>query len=154
VVRLSDLPDWDRQHIENADLPTFADRPWTPPPAAADRRVAIVTTAGLHRRGDRPFAPGAGDYRVIPGDLPAGDLVMSHVSTNFDRLGFQDDLNVVFPIDRLRSLAAAGAIGSVADFHYAFMGGGTHPDWMRDAATDVAGLLREDAVNAVLLVPV
>ena len=47
---------------------------------------------------------------------------MSHISTNFDRTGFQQDINVVFPVDRLRELAARGTIGSVADFHYSFMG--------------------------------
>ena len=29
-------------------------------------RLAIVTTAGLHRRDDRPFGPGEQGYRVIP----------------------------------------------------------------------------------------
>ena len=154
MVRLSDLTTWDRQHILNADVPTFDERPWTPGPALAQSRVAIVTTAGLHRRGGRPFTPGAGDYRVIPGDCMADDLVMSHVSSNFDRTGFQDDLNVVFPIDRLKELADEGVIGSVGAYHYSFMGGWTHPAWMRRGAEEIAGFLREDAVNAVLLVPV
>jgi len=56
--------------------------------------VAIVSTAGLHRRGDSVFAPGASDYRIIPGDPAPTDLVMSHVSVNFDRSGFQQDVNV------------------------------------------------------------
>lgn len=154
MVRLSDLTTWDRQHILNADVPAFEERPWTPGPNLAKSRVAIITTAGLHRRGDRPFEPKMGDYRVIPGDCTSGDLVMSHVSSNFDRTGFQEDLNVVFPIDRLRELAAAGSIGSVGDFHYSFMGGWTHPAWMRSGAGEIAGFLREDGVNAVLLVPV
>jgi len=46
-----------------------------------------------------------GDYRVIPGDIAARDLVMTHISTNFDRTGFQQDWNVVFPLDRLKELA-------------------------------------------------
>ena len=79
---------------------------------------------------------------------------MSHVSVNFDRTGFQDDLNVVFPIDRLRELAAADEVGSLANYHYSFMGGGTHPTWMRESAEIVAGLLQDDDVNTVLLVPV
>src|SRR5881296_3143818 len=33
-------------------------------------RLAIVTTAGLHVRGDRPFTPGDQTYRVIPCDTP------------------------------------------------------------------------------------
>jgi D-proline reductase (dithiol) PrdB len=60
----------------------------------------MISTAGLHLRGDRPFSLGSDDYRVIPGEVKANDLVMSHVSTNFDRTGFQQDLNVIFPITR------------------------------------------------------
>lgn len=45
---------------------------------------------------------------------------MSHVSTNFDRTGFQQDWNIVFPLDRLQELAAKGIIGSVAAYHYSF----------------------------------
>ncbi len=154
MARLGDLTDWDRQHILNADVPSFEGRPWAAAAAPAERRVAIVTTAGLHRRGDRPFSPGAGDYRIVPGASTGGDLVMSHVSVNFDRTAFQEDLNAVFPIDRLRELARDGLIGSIADYHYSFMGGGTHPAWMRENAAAVAGLLRQDRVNAALLVPV
>ena len=33
------------------------------------------------------------------------ELTMSHVSTNFDRSGFYQDVNTSFPIDRLRELA-------------------------------------------------
>ena len=154
MVRLGTLSEWDRRHILNADVPSFEDRPWAVAPPPAERRVAIVTTAGLHRRGDRPFSPGAGDYRIVPGASAGDDLVMSHVSVNFDRTGFQEDVNVVFPLDRLRELARDRLIGSIADYHYSFMGGGTHPAWMRESAATVAELLRADRVNAVLLVPV
>ena len=95
----------------------------------------------------------AGDYRVIPSDIAANDLVMSHVSTNFDRTGFQQDWNVVFPLDRLHELAQDGVIGSVAAFHYSFMGA-TEPGHMEAAAHALARLLTQDHVNAVCLVPV
>jgi D-proline reductase (dithiol) PrdB len=78
---------------------------------------------------------------------------MSHVSTNFDRTGFQQDLNVLFPLDRLRGMAARGEIGSVADYHYSFMGA-TEPEKMEPAAHTLASLLKNDGVNVVLLVPV
>jgi D-proline reductase (dithiol) PrdB len=129
-------------------------------PPLRHRRVALVSTAGLHRRDDRPFAVTsgderaiAGDYRVIGGDVAANDLVMSHVSTNFDRTGFQQDWNVVLPLDRLHELAAQGVIGSVAAFHYSFMGA-TDPKHMEPAAHDLARLLAQDHVDAVCLVPV
>jgi D-proline reductase (dithiol) PrdB len=122
-------------------------------PPLSRRRVAIVSTAGLHHRDDRPFTIMAGDYRIIPGDIKTNDLVMSHTSTNFDRTGFQQDWNVVFPLDRLRELADQGTIWSVADFHYSFMGA-TDPKLMEPTARDLAGLLKKDQVDAILLVPV
>jgi D-proline reductase (dithiol) PrdB len=94
-----------------------------------------------------------GDYRVIPGDIQAGDLVITHVSTNFDRTGFQRDWNIMFPIDRLRELAAEKVIGSVADYHYSFMGA-ADPALMAPAARNLAVLLKGDHVDAAFLVPV
>jgi D-proline reductase (dithiol) PrdB len=94
-----------------------------------------------------------GDYRVIRGDIAAKDLVMSHISTNFDRTGFQQDWNVVFPLDRLKELAEEGAIGSVAAYHYSFMGA-TDPAKMEAAARNLALLLKGDRVDGVILVPV
>ncbi len=157
MVRLSQLPEGSRTNLLNLECPVFDGRPWVEGPPIPERRVAIISTAGLHRRGDRLFSVGPGsvpgEYRVIPGDTEANDLVMSHVSTNYDRTGFQKDWNVVFPLDRLRELARDGAIGSVADFHYSFMGA-TAPAQMEAAARTLTGLLKKDNVDAALLVPV
>ena len=112
-----------------------------------------MTSAGLVRRGEDTFAPGDADYRVLPGDVRGADLLMSHVSVNYDRAGFVEDANVVFPVDRLRELAEAGVIGSVADHHYSFMGA-TDPTRMAAPAAEVAGHLKADRVDAVLLTPV
>jgi D-proline reductase (dithiol) PrdB len=135
------------------EMPHFDTTPWVVPKPVAQSRVAIISTAGLQRRGDRPFSMDSGDYRLVPGDVPAADLVMSHISTNFDRTGFQQDHNVVFPIDRLNELAAEGAVGSVASIHYSFMGA-THPGKLERTARQLAGMLKQDQVDAVLLVPV
>jgi D-proline reductase (dithiol) PrdB len=115
--------------------------------------VSLISTAGLHRREDRPFESMTGDYRIIPGDIQAKDLVMTHISTNFDRTGFQQDWNVIFPLDRLQELAVDGVIGSVAAYHYSFMGA-TNPADMESAAKRLSELLKGDRVDAVLLVPV
>jgi D-proline reductase (dithiol) PrdB len=157
-MRLADMSESERAHML-AKIPALPDLgldPWVDGPVLARRRVAIVTTAGLHVRGDRPF--GADDerngYRVIPSDVTPEQLVMSQLSVNFDRTGFQQDVNVVFPLDRLRELAADGTIGSVADFHYSFMGAGSPVTRMEAKAREVAGLLRREGVDAVLLTPV
>ena len=153
MVRLGSMPEWDREYLTSLPCPSFETDPWAEGPPLAERRIAIVSTAGLQRRDEPPFKVSTTDYRVIPGDVEADDLVMSHISVNFDRSGFQQDLNVVFPIDRLNELAAEGVIGSVADFHYAFMGA-TEPHEMEPQARRMAGLLKGDGVTGVLMVPV
>ena len=158
MVRLTDLTEIEREgHLKRvATLPQFPARPWVAGPPLARRRVAIVTTAGLHMRGDLPFdSSGAGyDYRVIPGDVSPADLLMSHLSVNFDRSGFQADRNVVFPLDRLQELVRDKIVGSVAAFHYSFMGAITRLALYEASARALAGLLRKDRVDAVLLTPV
>ncbi|MBV8168341.1 MAG: selenoprotein B glycine/betaine/sarcosine/D-proline reductase [Alphaproteobacteria bacterium] len=153
VLRLSELDPAEAKHLGAITCPTFTGRPFVPPKPLDRRRIAIVSTAGLQLRGERGFAHGDGDYRVIPGDARAADILMSHVSVNFDRTGFQQDINVVFPIDRMKELAAAGVIGGLADFHYSFMGA-MEPQAAEPAARALARLLHQDAVDTVLLVPV
>jgi D-proline reductase (dithiol) PrdB len=146
--------DAEKNYHETLECPTFHTEPWVDGPPLNKRRVAIISTAGVHTRDDKPFTLDSGDYyRIIPGDIQANELVMSHVSANFDRSGFQQDWNVVFPIDRLRELAQQGIIGSVADYHYSFMGA-HDPMSMEQTVHTVATLLKKDNVNAALFLPV
>ena len=115
---------------------------------------ALVTTAGLHYRDDPAFEFADATFRPIDGGEDAGNLVMSHSSVNFDKTGFAEDVNLVFPLQRFRELAAAGVIGSVADVHYSFMGAGLSPSPYEQSASQVAGLLKQDKVDAVFLTPV
>ena len=154
MVRLSDLPEVEARHLLAKPCPPFERTPWVSGPPLARRRLALITTAGLTRRGDRPFALATGDYRVITGDTDGRDLVMSHSSVNFDRSGFQQDVNVVFPIDRAREMVDEGRLGSLADFHYAFMGAALEARDYEPAARELAGLLKKDNVDSVLLCPV
>ena len=153
MARLNQMPEPMRTHVADLPCPQFDTTPWTAGTKLEEQRVAIVSTAGLHKRGDRPFQGIDGDYRIIPGGTMANELVMTHVSTNFDRTGFQQDWNVAFPLDRLRELADEGIIGSMADYHYSFMGA-ADPSQMASHAENLAQVLKGDGVNAVLLVPV
>lgn len=153
MVRLDRMPESDRKRLLSLSCPTYKTTPWATGPVLAERRLALISTAGLHRRSDRPFATGAMDYRIIPADISANDLVMSHVSANFDRTGFQQDWNVVFPLDRLRELVDEKVIGSLADYHYSLMGA-TDPERLEETVRRLAHIMKNDGVNAVLLVPV
>ncbi len=154
MVRLSDLSEIDADSLRGIPCEAFATTPWVAGPPLAERRVALVTTAGLLPKGQKTFALSDASFRAISGATDGADLLMGHTSINFDRTGFQDDVNVVFPIDRLRELAASGDIGSVADIHYSFMGAAIRPHQLEATAREAAGLLKEDQVNAVLLCPV
>jgi D-proline reductase (dithiol) PrdB len=153
MARLDRMSEEERAHVPALPCPSFERTPWATGPALKERRIVIISTAGLHRKGDRPFAVGATDYRVIPVTIAANELVMSHLSTNFDRTGFQQDWNVVFPLDRLKELVACGEIGSLAQYHYSFMGA-SDPRPMEDTVRRLAGILRKDKVDSALLLPV
>ena len=155
MPRLDRLPEANRNNLLNLPVPVNDGGPYTAPakPLAACR-VAIVTTAGLHRRDDRPFGPGEQGYRVIPGDAAAADLIQSHTSNGFYRTPTMRDVNNSFTIDRLRELVARGELGGIAPRHYSFMG--AQRDLKRidgETGPEVGRRLREDGVDAALITP-
>ncbi len=155
MVRLSDLPDYEREHLLQKNMQPLGPTPWVPlSKPLSEMRVALITTAGLHFRDDPTFEFADATFRPIPGEENADDLVMSHSSVNFDRTGFQEDVNLVFPIDRFRELASEGAIGSLAEVHYSFMGAGLRPETYEGSVNALAGLLKKDRIDAVFLTPV
>jgi D-proline reductase (dithiol) PrdB len=154
MARLESFDLAEQKRLRELPCPAFTTSPWVTGPPLNKRRVAIVSTAGLHRREDRPFTSDPGDiYRIIPSGVKAEDLVMSHVSVNFDRSGFERDWNLVFPLDRLNEMVKDGTIGSVASYHYSFMGAVDPAQWEKEAKK-LARILKNDGVNAVLLIPV
>lgn len=152
-MRLSNLPAAIANRLATLECPDFTTRPWVEGAPLNERRVAIVSSAGLVVRGDKVFRGRDPDFRAIPAATRPDQLLMSHISINYDRTGFQEDWNVVFPLDRLNEMAAEGEIGSVAATHYSFMGA-TDPVQMQEYAREVAGRLKQDHVDTVILSPV
>jgi D-proline reductase (dithiol) PrdB len=126
--------------------------PYTPRTRELSQSVfALVTTAGVHLREQVPFdLAGDNSWRVIPGDVRASDLMVTH--GHYDHRHTDQDINCVFPIDRLRELAAEGVIGGVGDRHLGFMG---YTQQLRDlyerAAPEMARLVERSRADAVLL---
>lgn len=124
------------------------------PVRLAGARVALVTTAGLHLRTDQPFVREDPGYRVIPSDAAADDIVQSHSSIGFDRTAIQRDLNVSYPVDRLREMVAEGALGELAPRFLSFMGAQPDPEAvLAESAGQAAEQLLRDSVDVVLLTP-
>ncbi len=151
MVMIPEMPRVGRGFIENLTIPAVAETPWVSPVPPAERRVSIVSSAAVAKRGDKPFSWLARDCRVLKKD--ERDLVMSHVAVEYDRTGWQQDLNTIIPLDRLDEMARDGEIGSVADEHYTFMGA-ADPVSMEKSARESAERMRQDNVNTVFLIPV
>jgi D-proline reductase (dithiol) PrdB len=116
--------------------------------------VALVTTCGVHLKSQEPFSlyveEGDWSSRTIPGDVDVRDLMISH--THYDVRDAEQDVNVVFPIERLRELAADGVIGRVSPLHFGFMGFIPNPaELARVTAPAAAAALVEQGVDAALL---
>ncbi len=154
MARLEDIPLGERTMMETLDCSGFEGRrPWMKGPPLNRRRIAIVSTAALNLRSDAVYQRNETGFRIIPGDVDPGDVVMSHSSVNFDRTGFQQDLNVCFPLQRLHEMAKEGVIGSVASFHFT-VSGAPHPAELEHSARAIARTMRTDGVDTVLLVPI
>jgi len=153
MVRMADLHEAGRQGAEALECPEFADRPFAPQIAAQDRKVAIISSAGLIQRGDRPFKGGDAGYRVFTDDVEDGDILISHISNNFDRTVAIESIESIFPRKALAEMSVAGEIGAVSSTHYSFMGA-TDPLTMEDEAAGLAQWLKADGVNTAVFLPV
>ena len=125
----------------------------------ADSKIAIVTTAGLHTKDDKPFstsfASSDSSFRLITSDTNRDEIKISHTSKEFDRSGVEKDLNIVLPFDRLRELVEQKKLGAIAPRHFSFMGSLPRTGALKkETAPQVANLLIEDGVDIVLLTPV
>jgi D-proline reductase (dithiol) PrdB len=120
----------------------------------AEAKVAIVTTAGLKPAGQvTMWQPTDTSYQWIP--RSARDVQLSHFSPNFDRAGIAQDLNTVYPVDRLEELVDEGVIGSLADTNLSFMGALFDLSTViEDSGPAAAQELIDAGVDVVLLTPV
>ncbi len=126
--------------------------PWTPlRKPLSDSTVVLISTGGVHLRSDRPFNLNSDPtFRVIPKGARPADLAISHQA--YDRTDALRDLNLVFPIERLRELEAEQVIGRLAEDHYGFgLMGRAEP--LMPAITEVARRISESGVDLALLVP-
>jgi D-proline reductase (dithiol) PrdB len=96
--------------------------PYTPVTAKlAELTVALVSSTGVYLEGQEPYSEdGDESYRVIPGDADSALLRFKH--GHYDLTNAQQDANSVFPLDRLRELAAEGFIKRVSNKHIGFKG--------------------------------
>ncbi len=116
-----------------------------------DAVFALVTTAGVQLREQERFdVAGDNSWRIIPGDVQSDKLMVVH--EHFDHHDADEDINVVFPIERLREIANEGIIKGVSDKHLGFMG---YTQQFRDlyerAAPEMAKIILRSKADGVIL---
>ncbi|MBP7960673.1 MAG: hypothetical protein KBG20_10460 [Caldilineaceae bacterium] len=177
-----DSQNWDAviAHVQSAQARAYAgpsrfthdDGPFTPlPKPVAHSRIALFTSSGHFVAGDdpKPFGLEAmtqaeAEARVddflkdtpalshIPVDTPKDQLRVRH--PGYDIRGALADSNVVFPLDRMGELAAAGVMGTFHPTAYSFVGASAQTRLTKRLAPAWAADLLADGVEAVVLVPV
>jgi len=152
------LKKWMMARIFRGDRWAKGDTPWTPlPRPVSEIRLALIGSGGVYCEDQTPFdaanLQGDWSFRVIPNDTSTSVLRVSHNHYNH-KDGADKDINVVFPLDRLRELEAQGAIGQLSPVHIGFMGYIMRPEkFIEETAPQMIQILKEAAVEAALLVP-
>ena len=140
-------------------FPVHDQAPWTPMTRPlAECRVAMLSTAGLYVKDDQPrfkaeHIEGDWTLRELADEVPLAALDIAH--THYDNARAREDVNCVYPLERLRELAAAGVIGGLATRHYSISGYCTRADWITErTAPQVVERLQADRVDVLLHIPV
>jgi len=145
--------------VDSYSPPESRDVPWTPvTKKLSDSMIALVTTAGVHHRGQEPFdmrdPDGDPTYRILYPETIGSHYAVTH--DYYDHRDADRDINIVFPMDRLKQMKDAGFIGGISKRHFGFMGHitGAHIiDLIENSSPMVADMLLQDGADAVLLTP-
>jgi D-proline reductase (dithiol) PrdB len=138
--------------IENDDVP------WTPYAGeAASQTIALVTSGGLYLKGKQtPFDTetihGDPSFREIPRTARQADFGIAHA--HYDHSLAEQDINVIFPLERLIELERDGVVGRVADTHYSFSYVNDVVALLTESVPLLLRKLKAAAVDILLLVPV
>ncbi|NKB97425.1 MAG: hypothetical protein GKR90_02845 [Pseudomonadales bacterium] len=119
-------------------------------------RITILTSGGVSHCTMPGFeADARNDHRLdaVAGDVNTGDFAIN--DSYYNHSDADEDLNCVFPIDRLREMAAAGEIGSIAPrFWSGFMGRiYNRTKVIQESAPAFVEKLKEDGVDILLAAP-
>jgi D-proline reductase (dithiol) PrdB len=136
--------------------------PWTPlSKPLSECTVAMLSSAGIALKGDTPFDqegerqnPWWGDpsYRILPKTATEAEVRLYHL--HIDPSYAEQDLNCLFPLQRLGQMEDSGRIGRMSPRHYSIMGYILNPDQLlRETVPALIRDLKADLADVVVLVP-
>ena len=138
------------QWLESEEAPAWS--PLSKP--LSESKLGLICTGGIYSAGQTAFHfKDDTSYRAIPTDVNVEDLRATHFA--YDLTDARKDINVVFPVEQLRTMVEEGNIDSLAPNAYTLMGGIYST---RRVVEELIPALVErvvaDEVDVVLLVPV
>tara|TARA_B000000441_G_C21714067_1_gene334461 strand:+ start:150 stop:656 length:507 start_codon:yes stop_codon:yes gene_type:complete len=138
------------QWLESQNAPAWT--PLTKP--LSDSKVGLICTGGIYAAGQTAFHfKDDTTYRAIPTDVDVEDLRATHFA--YDLTDARKDINVVFPVEQLRTMVDEGVIDSIAPDAYTLMGGIYSTRRVREELIPaLVDRVLADEVDVVLLVPV
>jgi D-proline reductase (dithiol) PrdB len=122
----------------------------------SESKLTFVSSAGVQPIGTMPFDTvhpiGDYTYRAVPSGLKPEDLEIHQLK--YPTVGANEDVNVIFPIERLQELASEGVIGGLTDNFFSFIGYNMDPDQLEiTLAENIADAVVRDHADIALLCP-
>ena len=138
------------QWLESQNAPAWT--PLTKP--LSDSKVGLICTGGIYAAGQTAFHfKDDTTYRAISTDVDVEDLRATHFA--YDLTDARKDINVVFPVEQLRTMVDEGVIDSIAPDAYTLMGGIYSTRRVQEELIPaLVDRVLADEVDVVLLVPV
>ena len=136
--------------LESEDAPA-----WTPlSKPLSESKLGFICTGGVYSAGQTAFHfKDDTSYRAIPTDVNVEDLRATHFA--YDLTDARKDINVVFPVEQLRTMVDEGVIDSLAPDAYTLMGGiYSTRRVVEELIPALVDRVLADEVDVVLLVPV
>ena len=123
----------------------------------SDQTFALVTTGGLYlKNGQPPFDTesihGDTSFREIPKNVRQQDIGIAHA--HYDHSLAEEDINVIFPIQRFIELEKEGIIGRLADIQYSFSYVNDAVSLVTKTAPEWISRVKAAGIDVLFLVPV
>ena len=97
MVKLTDLPEYERDHLLSKNGRPLGPAAWTDQKKpVSDLRVALITTAGIHTRDADTFYFTDASYRPISKDQKIKASLITQSSVDIDKSGFVEDIKGIF----------------------------------------------------------
>jgi D-proline reductase (dithiol) PrdB len=132
--------------------------PWTSykgQPSA--QTFALVTSGGIYLKERQPpfdtvSIHGDTSFREIPKTVHQEDLAIAHA--HYDHRLAEQDINIIFPIQRFIELEKENIIGKVADTHYSFSYVNDVVTLVTETVPKFVSRIKTEGVDVLFLVPV